>query len=274
MFPELITESTPYEIPDLQYVESGTLLKKSDNTTDPFRIPIALIGEDNQSDPGNQITIAKNPFVADTRVAMGTDAGAASVEDQNFLFDTGAMMSLISPDIAEYFGLNPTSPTHRTLDVVGASGTPLTVHGYDIPLLEVPYDNLDGTAGLLQFTNVPVFVLDVGAGIDGILGMNLFNTAVEMLYDPNPNDPNGASLQVTFSTTARVREEDLASLTDSDAYALFGDLSELYGEAFASMFVRIPYIPSVTPVPEPATVILLAIGASFFLLRRFVGRRR
>jgi len=38
-------------------------------------------------------------------------------------------------------------------------------------LLEVPYDNsdLDETAGFLQFKNVPVFVLDVGSGIDGIL---------------------------------------------------------------------------------------------------------
>lgn len=130
----------------------------------------------------------------------------------------------------------------------------------------------DKAKGYLQIKNAPVFVLDVGAGIDGILGMNLFNTAKDMLYDPN--DPAGASLQLTLSTEPRVFEQDLAGLTGSDSYTLFKSLSALYGEAFASMFVRVPYIPNVTPVPEPGTFALLAIGAAVFLLRRVVGRRR
>jgi hypothetical protein len=38
--------------------------------------------------------------------------------------------------------------------------------------------------GTVRFTNVPVYVSDLGPGIDGVLGMNLFNTAVAMMYDP------------------------------------------------------------------------------------------
>ena len=49
---------------------------------------------------------------------------------------------------------------------------------YDVVLVA----RADG--GTLQFTHVPVYVLDVGEGIDGILGTNVLNTAAAVLYDP------------------------------------------------------------------------------------------
>jgi hypothetical protein len=271
MFPEYFSQPYTYYVPDLKYVDSGTKLTGSGSTTSPVRIPLTLLGEDNHSSPGDQVTVTPNPFVASTRLAMGTQEGAASAASSNFLFDTGAMISLISPDIAQQKLKIDLDHYAYTLDVAGAAGEPITVKGYIIPLLELAYDNLDGISGYLQIKDAPFFVLDVGEGIDGILGMNLFNTAKEMLYDPY--DPDGASLQLTFSTEDRVLESDLSGLASSEEFLLY---SELFGEAFTSMFVHTGAygVPGVTSVPEPGTFILLAVGASIFLLRRFVRRSR
>jgi hypothetical protein len=83
---------------------------------------------------------------------------------------------------------NPT----RYLDVEGVGGTE-KVPGFTLDKLTLPSSD-----GQLEFRGVPVFVLDVGQGLDGVLGMNLFNTAAAMLYDPL--GPGGASLSLTFYT--------------------------------------------------------------------------
>jgi hypothetical protein len=260
LFPDIFAESVPYFLPDLKYVDSGSKLAAPVGTsvTAPIRVPLTLQGENNQNNPGNDITIAPNPFAPNVRLAMGTDAAASSVGGKNFLFDTGAMISLISSETATALGLDAITPTH-SMDIAGAAGIGIPVDGYDIPLLEIPYDNLDGTKGMLQIKDAPIFVLDVGTGIDGILGMNLFNTAKEMLYDPN--DPNGASLQLTFDTSERVIEE-LPDLSGSDYYL-----------AYSALFVHEPSIPGFSRVPEPSTFVLLAIGASLLLPWRLLRRQ-
>jgi hypothetical protein len=271
MFPEYFNnQSYIYYVPDLKYVDPGAKLTGSANVTSPVRVPLTLLGADNHNSPEDQVTVAPNPFVTETRLAMGTQAGAASASSGKFLFDTGAMMSLISTGVAQQLGID-LAHFDYTLDVAGAAGDPLTVKGYVVPLLELAYDNLDETKGYLQIKDAPFFVLDVGEGIDGILGMNLFNTAKEMLYDPY--DPGGASLQLTFSTEERVLETDLSGLLNTEEYTLY---STVLGEAFTSMFVHTgPYgVPGVTSVPEPGTFVLLALGASILLLRRFFRRSR
>ncbi len=260
-FPDLISEPMPYYMADLEYVDSGTkLLTPTDpNVTGPIRIPLTMIGGDNYSNPGDEITYTPNPFV-DVGLTMETDGLPLSVAEKSFLFDTGAMVSVISTETAIALGLDPNSGPHE-LDIAGAAGASMTVYGHNLSLLELPYDNLDGTTGWLQFEDVPVFVLDVGEGIDGILGMNLFNMAKEMLYDPS--DPDGASLQLTFDLS----EWDTLSypnLTSGENYALF---SKLF---LCPLGISIPGVAS---VPEPGTFVLLAFGASIFLLRRIVRRR-
>src|SRR5260370_36633150 len=79
------------------------------------------------------------------------------------------------------------------MSVTGVSGQ-VTIPGFTLDELDVPI-----ASGVLQFTNVPVYVLDFGAGIKGLLGMNLFNNAHEMLF--NPYDPSGPSVTLTFNTT-------------------------------------------------------------------------
>ena len=58
----------------------------------------------------------------------------------------------------------------------------------------------------MTFTNVPVFVSDPGSGLAGILGMNLFNTATAMVYDPYSSA--GASFSVSFSLNPDRTAED------------------------------------------------------------------
>lgn len=260
-FPNLISEPMPYYMADLEYVDSGTkLLTPTDpNVTGPIRIPLTMLGEDNYANPGNEITYTANPFV-NVGLTMETDGSPLSVAEKSFLFDTGAMVSVISTKTAIALELDPNSGPHE-IDIAGAAGASMTVYGHNLSLLELPYDNLDGTTGLLQFENVPVFVLDVGEGIDGILGMNLFNMAKEMLYDPS--DPDGASLQLTFDLSGR-DTLSYPDLTGGDNYALF---SKLF---LCPLGIS---IPGVAPVPEPGTFVLLAFGASIFLLRRIVRRR-
>jgi len=251
MFPEVFHGvSVPYYLPDLEYVDSGTKLAPSADPTKitaPIRVPLTLLGEDNHSNPGSGLTSAPNPFQRNVRLAMGTQSGSPQVSGQTFLFDTGAMMSLISTNVANGLGLDPSHPA-RTMEIAGASGTGLTVNGYDVALIELPYDNGDGQPkGFLQLKNAPVFVLDIGAGIDGILGMNLFNTATEMLYDPF--DPAGASLQLMFMTEHPGLEEIPPELLGSASFI---------GSPLYSLLVQSPSIPGVTPVPEPSTLALLA----------------
>src|SRR5206468_1173991 len=71
----------------------------------------------------------------------------------------------------------------------------MTVPGFTLDELDLPL--VDG--GTLRFTHVPVYVLDVGGGVDGLLGMNLFDTASALLYDPY--NPAGASLSLAFRAT-------------------------------------------------------------------------
>ena len=123
-----------------------------------------------------------------------------SIQGQSFLFDTGAQVTVISTRDAQALGLDLQHPQFTALlDGVGGSQS---VGGYTVPELDLPTS--DG--GSIRFTNVPVFVADLGPGMDGVLGMNLFHTATAMLYDPF--GPGLASVSFTFSTLGRTGAGD------------------------------------------------------------------
>lgn len=180
-----------YSEPDLHFVSPSTTLSAvPDVTTDPVTIPLVPIGDSNVADPGNDITAAQNSGVAGVTV----DGGNAVVPSQTFLFDTGSQLTVISTAEANQLGLDLNNPD-TTIQVQGVGGT-VNVPGFTLPELTVPLT--DG--GTLTFTNVPVFVLDAAPGVvDGILGMNLFDNANELLYDPNAS--GGPTLGVTFNTS-------------------------------------------------------------------------
>lgn len=189
LFPGLVLAE-----PDLHFVATTTTLgENTAGDSPPVTVALALVGDDNHTAPGDQITATPNPTVQGvTLVGAG-----ATVGGQSFLFDTGSQLTILSTGEAVALGLDLANPD-SVLPVQGVGGV-VDIPGFTLPELDVPTS--DG--GVIRFTNVPVYVLDAAPGIvDGILGMNLFNDADQLLY--NPFSPSGPSLSVTFlaGTTA------------------------------------------------------------------------
>jgi len=237
LFPGFGFDGLILQLPDVHFVAPGTNLADLPPVPDthaPVRLPVELIGIDNHLDPGQNLTESFNPVMT-----ADFDNGTNAVDDKVMLFDTGAQLSIISPDIALALGLDLNQPEF-SIGVGGAggdAGAAINVPGYIIDSLTLPLDdNNDGVIdGELILTGVPIFVLDLGFGLDGILGMNLFNLATHMLYDPfDPDGPGGGgpSVQLTFSTLEREPidlEEfgDALALLQVSGLALGSGLGEL-----------------------------------------------
>ncbi|HVK09918.1 MAG TPA: aspartyl protease family protein, partial [Gemmataceae bacterium] len=213
LFPELPEfQGLIIPMPDLFFVEPGTPLEAREDTTEVVRLPVEFIGIDNHLDPGEEVTESYNPVFAGVSLAETAGESTFQVGGQTLLFDTGAQLSVISTELALSLGLDLDRPEF-TIDVGGAGGT-LSVGGYVIDSLTVPRDDdNDGvTDGELVFRDVPIFVLDIGAGLDGIFGMNLLNPAAQALYDPWDPDgdagPAGPAVQMTFLTGEREGYDD------------------------------------------------------------------
>jgi hypothetical protein len=183
--------------PDIHFVDPSTTITADAQSTDPITIPLTFYGDDNFADPGQLITdthLTTQNDVSVTADPTGSSTGTGAlteVDHQNFLFDTGSQLTVISTATAQALGLDLSHPT-TTLDVQGVGGTE-TVPGFTVKSLVLPTSG----GGTLTFTNVPVYVLDVADGIDGILGMNLLDTADSFLY--NPFDPAAGQPTVTFT---------------------------------------------------------------------------
>jgi hypothetical protein len=236
-------------IPDVRFMAPNSpdaVLAGTPSTYTPITIPVALLGDDNTASPGIDISVAPNPFVEG--ISATTLSGGA-MSDKTFLFDTGAQISVISPDTAIALGLDPNDPNAPSILVQGAAGT-VEVTEFFLASLDVPRSDVVG--GLLHFTNVPVFVLDVGEGIDGILGMNLFNTADSIVY--NPYGPGGAAISMTFLTDRDTTGQDELDSLLSDLNALFGDALGLPVRGQGQI------MPHLNLVPEPSAGVMAAIA--------------
>lgn len=100
------------------------------------------------------------------------DKGRSSIANDEFLFDTGAQITVVGSGIASRLALNPNLPEFE-VEVQGANGETTMEPGFYLDAIEIP------TLGeWLTYTNVPVVYLDVaspeGGTLDGIIGMNLF----------------------------------------------------------------------------------------------------
>jgi len=169
-------------MPDLWFVDAGMHLAPGTDpgtgaptTTDVLVFDTVMIGEDNIAAPGSDMSVSPSPAIAGISAA---DEGSTSV-DRTLLLDTGAMLTVISTDMALDLNLDLSTPEFD-LDVAGAAGT-TTLPGYVVDHLALPARNGD----MLNFYDAQVYIYDVGYGIDGLLGMNLFNQAHEFLYDPH-----------------------------------------------------------------------------------------
>lgn len=172
-------------LPALDLVPAGSTLSARPGSTAPARIPLTAFGAGNAGSEGSNVTTAPNPTIAGVALTHQPETGdATSVTAGRLLLDTGAQVSLLSTSLAASLGLDLESP-ETTIDVRGAAGTTLAIPGFTLAGVELAAA-IDGPAAddLLRFSNVPVYVYDIGVpGLDGILGMNLFNQADEMLID-------------------------------------------------------------------------------------------
>ena len=113
--------------------------------------------------------------------------GTRSIQDKEFLFDTGADLTVVSQLTAARLGFDVlTDQPDFVLEVEGAGGVSPGVPGFYIDEL-----NIDTVGGAFTLQNVPVAVLDLPNPndpaniLDGIVGMHLFNGR-NLVIDADP----------------------------------------------------------------------------------------
>jgi hypothetical protein len=174
-------------MPDLYFVDAGTPLSGQANTTGPVQIPLSMMSNGATGDVVSGVTEDSSPIQNDVTALFRSTAA----RHLSFLFDTGAQLTVLSTAVATALGVDLAHPM-GSLSLTGVGGT-IGVPRFALDALDLPL--VDGR--LLEFTHVPIFVMDLAPGLDGILGMNLWNSANEMLYDPH----GSATLSVTFLAT-------------------------------------------------------------------------
>ena len=182
--------------PDLHFVTPSTTISAGTGTTDPITVALTPYGNDNFDAPGDLLTDTHLTTQSDVSVVTDPrgDGHLSHADHKNFLFDTGSQLTVISTATAQALGLDLSKP-ETTIDVQGVGGTE-TVPGYTITALTLP----TAAGGTLTFTDVPVYVLDVADDIDGILGMNLLDTADQLLYNPFDTAAGRPTVTFTFFT--------------------------------------------------------------------------
>jgi hypothetical protein len=194
---DLINGVDPYGVgimePDVHFVPNTTKLVPS-ATEYLATIPLTRIGSDNVPSPGNDVSANFN-FASNSVTLNNTVSNHLNtLRGQKFLLDTGSQMTVISTAEANALHIDLSKP-YDSIQVQGVGGT-VTVNGYIIDSLQI---GLTGV-GPLTVKNVPVFVLDAVPGVvDGIIGMNLWNNADQLLV--NPFTPFGATTLPTLSVT-------------------------------------------------------------------------
>jgi hypothetical protein len=108
-------------------------------------------------------------FVHSVDLTKGTHS---ATDKSRFMLDTGAQITVIGSRIAARLALKPTQKDFE-VEIEGVTGETSTAPGFYIDSLTIP------TIGdWLEYTNVPVIMLDIaspeGGTLDGIIGMNLF----------------------------------------------------------------------------------------------------
>lgn len=98
--------------------------------------------------------------------------GNSAIDRSEFIFDTGASVTVISSTLANSLGLKPGEPDFEVV-IIDVTGAVTTKPGFYVDSLSIP-----SSGQLLSFTNVPVIRLDIaspeGGFLDGVIGMNLF----------------------------------------------------------------------------------------------------
>ncbi|MCA9262519.1 MAG: aspartyl protease family protein, partial [Planctomycetales bacterium] len=148
-----------------------------------------LTGQPLSEDPSNPTNIQNGGLFLNVDVQNGNK----SLFDQEFFFDTGADVTVVSRLNAVRLGFDPIlDEPDFTVPVIGAGGIQEGVPGFYLDELTVL-----SIGGSLTAQNVPVIVLDVpdpsnsANVVPGIVGTNIF-AGRNLVIDPNPiTSPGG-----------------------------------------------------------------------------------
>ncbi len=153
---KLPLELKPLGAVNVQYMPSFDLLGSSD--FDPAT-PSVIMGNLTQS----------LFFVHSVDIRVGDNEAK---DKDRFMLDTGAQVTVIGTRIAARLGLNPTDKAFE-VEIEGVTGETMMAPGFYLDSLKMP-----AIGQWLEYTNVPVILLDIasaeGGTLDGIIGMNLF----------------------------------------------------------------------------------------------------
>ena len=98
--------------------------------------------------------------------------GLQAHDKNRFMLDTGAQVTVIGTRVAARLKLHPDNRDFE-VEIVGVTGNSIMAPGFYLDSLTIP-----AVGQWLEFTNVPVILLDIsspeGGKLDGIIGMNLF----------------------------------------------------------------------------------------------------
>ena len=122
--------------------------------------------------PAPPVSTSTNPVIPGVTLTLN---GTTAPQTSDWLFDTGAAVTMVGRDIATTLGLL-NQPVVAQTTVLGIGGDVRTINGYEVSSLTVPQTNGDP----LVFRNIVVFVPGVGdlpANLPGIFGMNLLNSS-------------------------------------------------------------------------------------------------
>ena len=133
-----------------------------------------IFGELDFSTPGSPSVIMGNGsqsvfFIHSVDLHQGTRFAS---DKNRFMLDTGAQVTVIGNRIGARLGLDHNNPDF-TVEIQGVTSEIRDMPGFYIDSIQMP-----ALGQWLEFTNVPVVLLDVaspeGGTLDGIIGMNLF----------------------------------------------------------------------------------------------------
>ncbi|WP_428937290.1 aspartyl protease family protein [Fontivita pretiosa] len=183
---QLLAPNSSYD-PAAYFKLSVDVLSVNGVTPDPFYLP-SLRNFNNWADDPTTPGVWAGLF-ANARATHTAGQG----DTQQFLFDTGADVTVLSRQTASQVGIftsgpNPTPPDF-IVTVTGAGGAVANVPGFYIQKLSII---TEGDA--FDFTNVPILVIDLpdprdGVGfVPGVIGMNLF-TDRDLIINGSTSDP-------------------------------------------------------------------------------------